>query len=373
MKNEIKLLIPCLLLSSSAEALVRLGEGTIDLIVDASIYYDSEIKARDEGLDDIIFTVAPSLQYSRDSRTLGFQASVGVSFVRYVDNDEFDDENFFFDFSLTPGAQMETSRFSVSGDLLFSNETRTEESVGDIVTVLTYGASGSVTYRPNSKYSVVGSASFSREEPDSDLLSDKDRFGGGLTLLVPINETTEAQAGVSYQKTDSETSASDNDTYTYFVGLSGNLLPKVSGNVSVGWQQQKVDSGGDEKSPFLSAGLNWLVSERTSMTLDASKSLGTTIDDRTSETLTVTLTASHQMTRDWSINGNIGYIEDIFSGATPIDNRTDEEYFIGAGTSYQIVEWGSLGFDVRYSDQTSSQPTFEFDRLRAGINFRGQW
>jgi outer membrane protein assembly factor BamA len=257
--------------------------------------------------------------------------------------------------------------------LIFSSGTRSEESVGDIVTVQNYGASGAITYRPNSKFSVVGSASFSREDPQSSLYTEKDRFGGGISLQVPISETSRVEGGISYEKTESETAVADNEIYTYFVGLSGNLLPKVSGNISVGIQQQKLDSGGDETSPYLSAGLDWLVSERTKVTLDASQNFGTTIDDRTSETQSVSLTASHQLRRDWSVNAFVGYIKDDYSGAAPVDNRTDEEYFIGVGTSYQLVEWESLGFDVRYSDQTSSQATFEYDRLRAGLSFNAQW
>ncbi|NDV62332.1 outer membrane beta-barrel protein [Puniceicoccales bacterium CK1056] len=373
MKNQTKLLISLLLVSSSLHAFMRLGEGNIDLTLDVSTYYDSEIRGQDEGLDDLIFTASPGLQYSRQSRNFGIDASAGVTFVKYADNDQFDDENFFFDLSFTPGARMETSRFVISGDLILSNETRTEESVGNIVTVLTYGASGSVTYNPNSKYSLIGGVSYSREDPDSDLFSEKDQYGASLTLEVPVSETTNSRIGVSYGKTESDTSVTDNDTFTYFVGLSGNLLPKVSGSIDVGIQQQKLDSGKDEKSPYLSAGLQWSASERTQVALDASKSFGTTIDDRTSESLSFSVTGSHQLTRAWSVNVFAGYIEDDYSGPGPLDNRTDEETFVGAGTSYQLVEWGSIGLDIRYSDQSSSESTFEYDRLRVGINFSGQW
>lgn len=373
MNNQAKILIPLLLITSSVHALVRFGEGNIDAVLDVSAYYDSEINARDEGLDDVIFTVSPGLQYSRSSRNFGIEATAGVSFIKYVDNDQFDDENFFFDVSLTPGARMETSRFSISGDLLLSNETRSEESVGSVVTVLNYGASGSITYRPNSKYSIIGGASFSTEDPDSSQLSEKDRVGASLSLQVPVNDTTDTEIGVSYDKTETDGSISDNESYTYFVGLSGNLMPKVSGNVKAGLQQQELDTGGDEKSPYLSAGLEWSASERTQLSLDASKSLGTTIDDRTSESLSITLTGRHQLTRAWSASAFIGYIEDEYSGPDSLDNRKDEETFIGAGTSYQLVEWGSIGLDFRYSDQTSTQSTFEYDRFRIGISFGGQW
>lgn len=373
MKNQIKLLIPLLFISSSLDALVRLGEGQVDLTLDVSAYYDSEINARDEGLDDFIFTASPGLEYSRNSRNFGIQASAGVSFIKYADNDQFDDENFFFDFSLTPGARMETSRFVISGDLLFSNETRSDDSVGSVVTVMNYGASGQITYNPNSKYSITGGASYGREDPDSGQFSEKDRYGASLTVQVPINESSSARVGVSYEKLESDTSVSDNETYTYFAGLSGNILPKVAGTIDVGIQQQELDTGGDEKSPYLSAGLEWTASERTQVILDASKSLGTTIDDRTSETLSVTLTGRHQLSRSWSASAYAGYIEDKYSGPGLLDNRTDEETFIGAGTSYQLVEWGSIGLDFRYSDQASTLDTFEYDRLRVGITFSGQW
>lgn len=373
MKYLLTPIIPLLFVASSLDAFMRLGEGNIDLTLDASVFYDSEINGRDEGLDDTIFTLSPGLRYSRSSKNFGIDASAGISLVKYADNDQFDDENFFFDLSFTPGARMETSRFVISGDLILTNETRTQESVGSVVTVLTYGASGGITYQPNRHYSISGGASYSREDPDSGQFSEKDRYGASLTLSVPINKNSSAQAGISYETTETETSVVDNDSYTYFVGLSGLILPKVSGNISVGIQQQKLDTGGDEESPYLSAGLEWMASERTRVLLDVSQSLGTTIEDRTSESLSVTVTARHEMSRAWSANVFAGYNEDDYSGAGPLDNRTDEETFVGLGTSYQIVEWGSIGLDIRYSDQSSSQSDFEYDRFRAGINFGAQW
>jgi hypothetical protein len=374
MKNQIKLLlIPLFVLSSSLDALVRVGEGSIDFILDLSTYYDSNINSRSDGLDDFILTASPGLTYSRDSKNFGMEATAGISFIKYVDNDQYDDANFFFDLSLTPNARMETSRFVVSGDLILQNETRSEESVGEIVTVLTYGASGQIVYNPNSRYSIIGSASYTHEDPDSPQYSQQDRYGAGLSVEVPMNENIDTQAGVSYEYTQSDDTLVDNEVYTYFVGLSGNLLPKLAGNISGGIQQRTLDSGGKDNGPYLAAGLDWMASERTQMTLDAFNGFGTTIDDQTSKTFTVTLTGRHQLSRAWSINADIGYIEEQYSGLNLTVDRTDKQVFIGAGTSYQLVEWGSIGLDFRYSDKTSTDATFEYDRLRVGIIFSGQW
>jgi hypothetical protein len=78
------------------------------------------------------------------------------------------------------------------------------------------------------------------------------------------------------------------------------------------------------------------------------------------------------MNRRLSGSVGVGYDEDDLQAVGP-GSRTDEEYSLFANLGYELNPSMRLAFDVRYSDQTSSDPGFEFDRWRTGVTVSGTW
>ena len=358
-----------------AFGLVRLGEGQIDFNLQLESAYDTEIRARNSGEEDFIFTVRPSLVYSRSSKNIDISASVGFISRTYLDYDEYSDTDVSFDLSISPNAEMRTSRIRSSASLILNTETRADDATGEIITVQNYGARGQVIYDPNRFYDIIGGVSYNKRDPDSDISSytATETTGVSLSILVPRSEFINWSAGIEYQDSKSDRGLTNGDGLTYFVGLSGRLLPKLSGNVSVGIQDRSYDTIDNQTSPYLSAGLTWQVDDLSSVNLTASQGLGTTLDDRASENLEVRLSGNRQLSRDLSGSVYLGYSRDQYDSSTASLVRDDKEYFLGGSLQYKLVRWGSIGVDVRYSDQSSSQEVYEFDRLRAGVNFSATW
>jgi len=375
------LIIPVTLLlvgSTASHALVNLGEGRIDLNLQVSAFYDTEIQSRNLGQEDFVFSIRPSLVYSRPSKNLDITASVGLDSITYLDYDQYNDTNFFFDLDISPNARMETSRFVFTGKVLLNTETRSEPSVGEIITFRNYGASGELKYDPNRRYTLIGSASYKVEDPDSNRYSKIDRLTVSGKVQVPVKESLNLEGSISYLDTASDGTtigrpASDSQTFTYSAGLSGALLPKVRGGLSAGFQNRRFGSGGDDTSPYFSANLDWAVDDLSSLLLRASQEVGTSIDDRNSETFSITLTARRQLSRDLSGSLYIGYEDISYDGLLAAFSRDDEELFFGGRLTYQLVRWGSIGLDARYADRTSTEATFEYDRIRVGLVFNGRW
>ncbi|MGC9451834.1 MAG: outer membrane beta-barrel protein [Oceanipulchritudo sp.] len=379
MNKHLPLVLATAAVAAPAYGLVNLGEGRIDFDMSVSSFYDTEIRARDAGEEDFIFSARPSLVYNRPSRLFDFSASVGLDFQKYLDYDEYDETNVFFDLNISPNARRETSRFVFSGDLLFNTETRSDETVGEIINVLNYGASAEVIYDPNRKFTIIGNTSYRREDPDSDVYDKVDNFELSGTLQVPVKEDVYIQGLVGYLDTSSDGRTTDSQTITYAAGFDGKLLPKLTGSFLIGMQDRDYDSREDDSSPYGSAGLDWAIDERSNINLIASQSVGTTIDDRSSETLDIRLTASRKLTRDLSGSLFAGYSDTSYDALVATDTgittetRDDEEYSVGGRISYQLVRWGSVSFEARYLDRSSSEPLFDYDRLRIGVTLNGRW
>ncbi len=362
-----------LLLPASLGALVNLGESRIDLSLYGDFAYDTEINARNQGLSDFITSVGTDLHFTRPSPSLAIRASAGIRFVRYLDNTQFDDENFRFDLSINPGRQFEGDRFSFSVDLILNSTTRSEESLGEIINVRTYGLGTELTYRVNQRLTLVGNAGSQIEDPDSDRFQEVQRTNVGLSARFPLRKQMNGEVGVSFQKTDSDDELrSQHETVTAYLGISDQLLSKVTGSFSVGLQQRFFDNRNDSTTPYVSGSLDWTINETTGATIQSSYQTNTTFNDLTTESLDLSIVIRRQLNRTWSASAGAGYTDITFEGLAETD-RQDEEYYATASLNWDISRWGSLSASIRYSDRTSNNDFFQYDRLRTGIGFRARW
>jgi hypothetical protein len=371
------IILSCLSLSlcgPSTQALVNLGEGEITLSAAGSVYYDSEIRARDTGQEDMVLSLRTGITYSRPSKAFDFSTTLGITAQRYLDFDEFDQENFFFDLSFSPRQEIRTSRLAISGSIILDSETRSDEELGEIITTRTYGVTAGLLYDPNRSYNLRLTASATREDPDSDRYNEQDRLSLGLTGEIPINETAFAELGASYNKIESDqtSAAANSDTYILFAGLDGQLLPKLNGSIRAGLQTRETSGLGDDTTPYAAGALTWTIDETSSLNLTLSRSVGTTFDDRASEMTTARLGARRQLNRRLSGSVGLEYRKDDFQATGP-GSRSDEENGVFAGLYYDLTRNTNLSFDVRYIDQSSDDPEFDFERWRIGVSASGSW
>ena len=78
------------------------------------------------------------------------------------------------------------------------------------------------------------------------------------------------------------------------------------------------------------------------------------------------------MNRDWSASAGLGYTDITYESLIAAD-REDDEYYATASLNWKFSRWGSLSASIRYSDRSSNEDFFRYDRLRTGIGFRARW
>ena len=187
-----------------------------------------------------------------------------------------------------------------------------------------------------------------------------------------MNELSDIEGGIGYLDTVSDSPNLETDlkseTFTYFVGLSGNLTPKLKGSLSAGFQERSFDAiQGSESNPYISANLTWTVDETSNFRLSASQGFNTSISNRSVDELDVRLTANRALSRDLRASAYIGYEHYDY-----ID-REDKAPTAGISLTYKLVRWGSFAFECNYRNQSSTEDEFDYNRFLIGIRFNGTW
>jgi hypothetical protein len=363
-------------ISTSSYGLVNLGDGgEINLSTTGSVFWDTAIRSRNSGQEDTIYTLRNTLTWSRPSRLFDMSASVGLTIQRYQEFDEFDDENVSLNVNFSPSqtAELRTSSITVSGDLILESRTEVDQELGEIISKRTYGVSFGLLYDPNSSYNLRFQASGTREDPDSSVYNEIDRLSFGTTLEIPVNADTVMEFGGNYLETQSDQALnSQGETITAFAGLNGLLLPKLRGFVRAGIQNRETSSLGSDTAPYASSGLTWAIDETTSASLVLSHDFGTTINDQASETTSASVSLRRQLNRRLSGNAGLNYSESDLTAFGP-GSRTTESIGLSAGVSYSLNNFSSLNISASYSDSSSTDSQFDFDRWRIGASVSARW
>lgn len=368
-----------LLLAHPSEALMRIGNGEVILSTSVTAEYESHIEGRASSPDDMIYRLDTTLNYTLPFRYVSFSVYGGYTVERYDENREFDDDffNLGFDVSVNPEtAEVRTDRFILTGDVDISSSSAVDEEIGELVTTRTYSANANLLYDASRYYNMNFSLGWSRSDPqnrgDQDLL-ETDTYSASAILSVPLVEGASLEAGATAGWSESDRdSASTGKTYTGFVGWNGPLSPKVFGSIRTGATLRETDGLGDDTAPYLSANLSWLATDRTTVGLSANNSFGSTLDDRATETFSLTGTVSH--TFHPRLSGS------VFTGLVKRDvtaleaaERNDTSYTAGASLNFDLTRNTNLSFNTTYAPQDSNDPDFDYERWTASLTWSGSW
>jgi hypothetical protein len=157
--------------------------------------------------------------------------------------------------------------------------------------------------------------------------------------------------GLRYRETSLGTPSGDSTDYYYNIGARGDFTPKFSGTFSIGYNQRKPETGGDETALGTEAALSYLLSEKTVLAIALSNDFSTSAEGISQKNLTITPSLTTKFSAAWegSLGATYQKIE-YFSG------REDEYIDARIGTSYIINENASLslGYNIRSNDSDVS-------------------
>lgn len=350
-------------------AIAQFADGLVTFRMTSSIEYDSRIQASADSAEDTIVRIRPTLQYSRPFRWADFSISAGYSMVKFLDNGELDDDNFIFDLNFGPraGLERETDRFTFSTGIGFETTTRSNENVGNVVTTQDINAFLGLTYRMNRRQTWSGRISYNSSDPNLEETFKTVSYNGSLRFSQVINAAFDGFADFSYRYNESDGTLVDGaEFFTLSAGVSGQLLSKVTGSIAAG-AQIRESSLGSNSAPYFNANLAYTYSERLSAQLTAGIQQSNTIDDALTETRSLSIRVSRILSEDLTAA--------LFSSFSQTDyneelgTRTVDRASAGGSLNYNLNRYSNIAFNFTYSDSSSPDGRFDFDRLVISLLF----
>jgi hypothetical protein len=399
-------------LASSCFGFIEIARGVLLLQTTASATYESYFLGTETNDPDTIYTLFPTLKYTRNAGRAHLAGSVGVAFNRYGKNTEFDSDELRANASIEIPT-VEGSRLEGVFSIGYNESTDVDILLNDRIASETFSVNFSLNYRLASRIIVKEQLSYSSSARE--IYSDQDVISNQLsvtysdflrhTSLVAthgfnyVKSSGDNVAGVALDQQSHDISLGlhrpiygeviGNITYGYSmllrsdeerfggddtfassfigIGVDGPFLPvrrfpKLQSSASLSYRQSSVVGVGDTPGRYLSGnlGLSWSAREFTSFSVNASRSIDLTVSDRTVEYTRVGAGFNQQFGRSTNLNGSVGY---TWSDTRGVDSSNDTlEAALSLGRTFNKYLSASVGYSY-VDNQNSSVPEFRAGRF----------
>ncbi|MCC6416548.1 MAG: outer membrane beta-barrel protein [Opitutaceae bacterium] len=325
-----------LLLSQEASALVSIDDRKNQLFVNANVTYtwDSNIYSIRDGASDGIYSASVGVEVIRRAGLIGVNGSVNLDVSSFVENAEenFQNPRFSLEFTKQSGR--------TTGSLLLSaaRQSRADSAANLRSESWIYETGLNLKYPVIERYSLSGGVGYSlRDFKDNSMLVDLATYSANLDLFYVYNTERDLIAGyrIRYGETSARNSFFD---HAFTVGVSGKVLPKLSGTFRIGYQIRVPNNSIDEShnSLTVTSGVSWNLSKKTKIGLNLSKDFTTTSTNATVDATSIMLHAQHAVNSKVSLSVGGSYGINRFLGRAG-GGRIDEFVTFDVGVNYAIL------------------------------------
>jgi hypothetical protein len=347
-----------LLAVAPGRALLRFNDGLDQIHVTgtAALGWSSNIFSSQVASADTTYNATLDLEYKRRAGYIGVNAGLGWDFGRFQ---KFTSENF-----ANPHASLElTKDFGrTTGSLLLkaARQSNTDSAANVRTQSKSYDAELGWKYPVNERYTFSGT--FNRSQLD---YLNNTALVGLVSYLVSLDvfraysEERDYFGGYRFRLSDSTAGSSSVD-HNFSLGVSGKIIPKVSGSLRLGFQLRQSNATGTiPASEFtgISAAstLSYAPNKRLSFTGQISKDFSTTSTDISTDSLAVDLNATYAYNARFSFNATGGGGINRFLGA------------LGAGRRDYDLTWG-LGASWTQNDHFKATISYDWFRNWSNVS-----
>lgn len=356
MKKQIASLVlaSSLTLGASAAPFLAAGDGAeLFLTAMVGVRADDNIYLSNTALDDTVFDINPGIdfQFGKGSQTSG-SFKVVESISRYSDNDQLNAELLSVNFNSNYDDGKTKFNVAASFAELNQNTYDVRNVTRRDATNIKLGGEVSVT----EKSSVAASVSYAKTDYKPTVgYSDMKVTEIPVDYFYELSPKVDLSLGFRYRDTDNQTSV-DSQDYAYRVGFRGEFTPKVNGSLAVGFGTRELDRGGDDNLLDLQGNLNFLLTEKTTLQVNASNDFGNSASGAEQKTFSVGGNLSSKVTEQWTLRAG--------ATARKLDYYTRKDDY---------MEF-TLGADFKMNDYVTVIGTYayrQYDSVLAGSDFEG--
>ncbi len=368
-----------MLLCQQARALVTLNDGTDKIFVVGSIGVsrDSNIFASREGGSDFVYSGGVSLEYARKAGWIGVNAGVGVSLSRFdkFSSEDFQNPNFSLDFS------KQTGRTTGALSLSAARQSRADAVLNTRNTSWNYSAGLNAKYPVIERYALSAGIGYNRiKYVDNPAFVDLASYSANINLFYILSNERDLFAGYRYRSNETSRSTSDVD-HGVNIGLSGRILPRVNGSVSIGYQIRTPDDdrrNSSYESWTSAATVSYAFNKKLTLSGQVGKDFSATALDTTLDSLTAGLELQYAYSAKLTAGINAGYGHNDFLGpgglifGTDI-GREDTSFDWGARVGYTFSQHLSLYLAYNYTKNWSNSDFGDYDRSSWSAGASSRW
>lgn len=353
---------------------LRIGDFALGAQAATGLLYDDNVDADDDQRDeDVFLTFSPSVRaqstYARHSIGFGAGATAGTALKNTGDD--------FFDWRIGADGRVDLSRKSkITAAVGYSRDVEDDEDIdaedddGDIPI---HNVDASLGYDVRGERAGIAlGATVSRLDIEGDDFDDRDRTAYGLSarLNYKWSDDLTLSGGPSYRySTFDEDVADDGDSrdaeqYSFQIGAGYKASRTITTRAALGYSIlsfEDPDRDSDD-SATASAGLTWAPGQGTTLDLEASRSLGLSIEDgedsRTTDSAAATLAHRLTLGSRSALTSSLSY---RISRVSDLD-RTDHTIVAGLTYGYRLAEHAFLTTSYRFSRRESDEDDADYYR-----------
>lgn len=357
----------------------EIAQGALTLDLEGRAIWDSNVTGNAIGneadLGDLLLSVRPTLRYSRDVTRTDIEAWFGLDFSFYQDFVDFDfrdfDLGFTVDAPFAPG-----SKFSGNIDFRYYQDTGSNQSLLRYVQTQRFHFNVNGAYMIGTKTSLRFGAGYRIESPEDIINVPPIEYSQSTYFDVTIGVGYELRSintlFLDYRRRQSQSDDSgdvstgrDYVSDALFFGVSRPIGSKIYGSLSIGYEttDERNEDDVDADRWILNANVTWNPREKTTLGLQAGRTLNINGFNTGYYNTTVSVTASQDIGQRFGLDGRLGYAWYDYQS-----DRDDQvlEFRIGLNYSYNSRLRG--GIDYEYRDSSSNNALGEYTRNRISLN-----
>lgn len=341
--------------------------------VDSLLQYDSEIRSRNEGLDDIQLQLQARLTSEAPFGPFLVHATIGGTAIRFHENSEFNREAFIAGLQIVPKTSLRNDRITITGELSYDSYTESNPYVGDLISSDQIRGSAKLSYVPNSRLITFVTADHVRTYPDSAPYSDQtvNRVASGLEF--ELARDTKVYSNLQLQ-TNRISGRPFPTTHSHLiqVGWMGKLGKRATVLLSGGAQAFEKVGFGTSTSPYYESSLSWEPNPSSRLTIRASQGLSIFIDNSVNKETRIEIRAMRIFNSRLSAN-LIGFYSQDRLNRYPGTNREDESKGVGGELQSNLSKTTLVSIFINAIDRSSDQDLYTYDRVISGLRLTLEW
>ena len=361
-----------LLICLPAHGLVSLNDGRNQVYVAATVDFgwDSNVFANQLSGGDYLTTAGVSVELKRRAGLISVDGSIGLDAIRFNDNTDQNAVNPWFSTEFSK----QTGRTTGALKLGAARQSRADSADNLRSESWLYDASVHFKYPVIERYSLSGLLGYNQlDYLNNTALVDLDTYTASIDLFYVYTSERDLLAGYRYRHGESSASTTFDD-HAFTVGISGKILPKLTGILRVGYQirQPSGTTEDDYRGLTATVATTWNISRRSSLTAQVAKDFSTSATNLNIDTLAFNLDGQYSLNSRIALFAGTGYGINKFLGG-PGASRRDTFFLWNAGATYTLNEHFKAGLTYGYFHNWSTLDYADFERNSLNLNLSSRF